>query len=177
MLTYPRGKNKIKADYKFVELYNFYKEVHGEKALSKEVVKKVYSKLFPEIVKLIVFDNLDFRMPARLGYIRVKKKLIEPKIDDQGNLDARRLSVDWKKTNKLWQKLYPEKSREELKQMKDKPLVRELNESTNGYRVTWYWDKTTCNIKNQNAYYINMTRDNDKILSRGTKLNNLNFYE
>jgi len=126
---------------------------------------------------MIVFDTLDFRMPARLGYIRVKKKLVEPKIDENGNLDTRRLSIDWKKTRRLWDKLFPGKNKDELKAIKDKPLVRELNEDYNGYRVVWYWDKTTCNIKNQDAYYIDVTRDNDRILSRGVKMNNLNFYE
>lgn len=175
-MTFKRGRRKVLANYKFDDIYKFYKELNGKKALPKSVVRQIYKKLFPTIVKMMVFDAFDFRMPARLGYIRVKKKLVEPKLDENGNLDARRLSVDWKKTTKLWNKLYPGKTQKEIKAIKNKPLVRELNEDYNGYRVTWYWDKTTCNIKNQAAYYINITRDNDRILSRGVKLNNLNFY-
>jgi len=176
MLVYQRGKRKVLADYKFDDIYTFYKERYKDKALPKSVVKKIYQKVFPDIVKLMVFDNLDYRMPARLGYIRVKKKLVEPKLDEDGNIDARRLSVDWKKTKRYWQKLYPDKNEEELKAIKDKPLVRELNDHSNNYRVVWFWDKTTSNLKNQNAYYINMTRDNDRILSSGVKTNKLNFY-
>lgn len=175
-LVYPRGKGRVKADYKFKEIYDFYKELNGEKALPKSVVMEIYKRLFPEIVKLMVFDNLDYRMPARLGYIRVKKKKIEVKLDSEGNVDARRLSVNWKKTLEYWRKLYPGKTREEIKEIEDKPVIRELNEHSGGYRVIWYWDKTTCNLKNQTAYYIDMTRDNDQILSSGIKYNNLNFY-
>ena len=108
-MIFKRGQRKVIADYKFDDIYRFYKEVHGSKALPKSVVREVYKKLFPAIVKMMVFDTLDFRMPSRLGYIRVKKKLVEPKLDENGNLDARRLSIDWKKTKKLWLKLYPGK--------------------------------------------------------------------
>lgn len=176
-MNFKRGPRKILADYKLDEIYNFYKELHGEKALPRSTMREVYKRLFPAIVELMVFDNFELRLPARLGHIRVKKKLVEPKLDENGNIDARRLSVDFKKTKKLWQKLYPGKTAKELKAIKDKPLVRELNEDFNGYRVTWFWDKTICNIPNQSAYYIKMTRDNCRILSNGVKYNNLNFYE
>lgn len=177
MLTFKRGCRRVKADYKFNEIYNFYKEQYGDKALPKETVRIIYSKLFPGIVKLMVFETLDFRMPAHLGYIRVKKKLVEPKLYDNGELDTRRLSVNWKKTKQLWQKIYPDKTAEEIKLIEGKPIVRELNENTEGYRLTWFWDKTTCNLKNQTAYYIDITRDNDKILSKAVQTNALNFYE
>lgn len=176
-LIFKRGPRKTLANYKLGEIYKFYKELYGKKALPRSTMREVYKRLFPSIVKMMVFDNFEYRMPSRLGYIRVKKKLVEPKLDENGNIDARRLSVDFKKTKKLWQKLYPGKTQKELKQIKDKPLVRELNEDYNGYRVVWYWDKTTCNLPNQAAYYINLTRDNDRILSSGVKFNNLNFYE
>lgn len=176
-LEYKRGKRKVLADYKFEEIYNFYKEVNGNRALPKKTVMEIYSKLFPAIVKLMVFENFDYRMPSRLGYIRVRKKEVGPKIDKNGNLDTRRLSVNWKATKRLWKKLYPDKTEEEIKAIKNKKVVRELNEHTNGYRMTWFWDKVTCNLKNQFAYYVNFTRDNDKILSAGVKNNSLNFYE
>ncbi len=175
-LTYPRGKSKVIADYKFGDIYKFYKELYGEKALPRDVVWKIYKKLFPAIAKLIVYENLDYRMPARLGYIRIKKKKIEIKLDKDGNVDARRFSINWKKTKKYWMELYPGKTGEEIKQIENKPLVRELNEHTDGYRMTWFWDKSTCNVKNQFAYYINMTRSHDQMLSSGVEYNKLNFY-
>jgi hypothetical protein len=176
MLIYRRGKRKVIADYKFEDIYKFYKEQYKEKALPKAIVRKIYSKIFPAIVKLMVFENFQYRMPKRLGYLSVKKKEVGPKLDSDGKLDTRTLSVNWKKTKQLWQEIYPDKTEIEIKAIKDKPLVRELNEHSNGYRCLWYWDKTTCNIKNQNAYYIDMTRTNDHILSNGIKYNNLNFY-
>ena len=116
-------------------------------------------------------------MPARLGYLRIKKKLVEVKLDKEGNVDARRLSVDWKKTKKYWQELYPGLTPQEISKLEGKPVIRELNESTDGYRMSWFWDKLTSTMKNQSAYYIGMTRSNDQMLSRGIKFNHLNFYK
>jgi hypothetical protein len=176
-LIYQRGERKVKADYKFDDIYKFYKERWGNKTLPKSVVREIYKRLYPAIVKMMVFESFDYRMPARLGYLRVKKKLIEPKIDENGNLDARRLSANWKKTRQYWRELYPNKTPEEIKAIKHKPIVRETNDHTNGYRMVWFWDRTTSNLKNQTAYYIDMSRTNDQILSNGIKYNkNLNFY-
>jgi hypothetical protein len=176
MLVYQRGKGRVKVDYKFDEIYKFYQERWGEKALPRKTVMQIYKKLLPAIVKLIIFENLDFRMPGRLGYLRIKKKLKEVKLTKSGEVDARNLSIDWKKTKQYWETLYPGKTAQEIAEIKDKPLVREMNEDTNGYRMLWFWDKLTCNIRNQSAYYLDMSRDNDRILSRGIKFNNLNFY-
>ena len=177
MLIYKRGKRKVLADYAFDDIYKFYKERYGDKALPKPVVHKIYKSVFPEIVKLMVFENLDYRMPARLGSLRVKKKLVEPKIDKDGNLDTRRLSLNYKATKRLWEKLYPDKTAEEIKQIKGKPVVRETNDHSNNYRATWFWNKLTCNIVNQSAYNVKLTRGNCMVLSHGVKNNKeLNFY-
>jgi hypothetical protein len=176
MLVYPRGNRKILADYKFKEIYNFYKERYKEDALPRHIVKEIYKRLFPEIVKLMVFENLDYRLPARLGSLRIKKKEVGPRINQDGKLDTRGLSVNWKKTKQLWQKIYPDKTANEISSIEGKPVVREMNEHSNGYRLIWFWDKSTCNVKNQSAYIINITRDNDKILSSAVKTNNLNYY-
>ena len=177
MLIYRRGRNKVLADYTFDDIYKFYKEVYKDKALSRKSVHEIYKRMFPEIVKLIIFDNLDYRMPCRLGSIRIKKKKASPTINEEGKLDTRKLSINWKKTKSLWEELYPGKTAEEIKLIKDKPRIKEINEHTNGYRMTWFWDKVTCNIPNQNAYYINLCREADKILSSAVKTNDLNYYK
>jgi hypothetical protein len=177
MIVFKRGKGKILSDYGFGEIYTFYKERYKDKALPKKTLKEIYKRLFPEIVKLMIFEALDYRLPSHLGYIRVKKKLSEPKINENGELDTRTLSINYKKTMRLWDSLYPGKTAEEIKKIPNKPVIRELNEHIDGYRLMWYWDKTTSTMKNQTAYFINMTRDNDRLLSGAVKTNNLNYYE
>jgi hypothetical protein len=178
MLAYRRGKSRVIADYSFDDIYKYYKSLYKDKSyLSKKQVKALYKEVFTEIAKMIVLDNLQFRLPANLGYLRIKKKYVEPTINENGELDTRRLSIDWKATKKLWQERYPGMSSEELKKIKNKPVIRELNEHTDGYRYVWYWEKLTSTVPNQTAYYIDMTRTNDQILSRASKVNHLNFFE
>ncbi len=177
MLVYKRGARKVLADYKFGDIYRFYKERYGEEALPKSVVHEIYKRLFPEIIKLIVFENLDYRMPARLGSLRVRKKLAVPLLDKDGNLDTRSMSINYKATKKLWEKLYPGKTAEELKLIEGKKIIRETNDHTNNYRLYWFWDKLTSNVANQFVYYINVCRDGDMVLSHAVKHNNLNYSE
>jgi len=174
--VYRRGRRKIIADYSFEDIYKFYKEQYGDEALPRGVVKEIYKRVFPEIVKLIIFETLDYHMPARLGYIKIKKRKVMPTLNEDGELDVHKLSINWKKTKRLWMKLYPDKTAEEIKQIPGKPVIRELNEHTDGYRFKWFWDKTTSNVKNQTAYYIDMTRSHDKMLAVASRTNNLNFY-
>jgi hypothetical protein len=178
MLNYRRGKRKVIADYKTDDIYKFYKQKYGDEALSRKAFMKILKETLPELVKLMIFENFEFSMPARLGTMRIKKKLVEPKLDENGDLDVRSLSVNYKKTKELWEELYPDKTPEEIKEIKDKPLVRELNEHTDGYRFIWYWDRLTCNIPNQSAYSIDMTRTYDRQLSNAAKtIKNLDYYE
>jgi len=177
MLTYKRGKRKVIADYKIDDIYRFYCESSPDNYVSKQMMHTLFKEMFPSIVKMIVLDNFQFRMPANLGDLRIKKKITKPSINDKGELDTHRLSIDWKTTKALWLQKYPDKTAEEIKSIEDKPVIRELNEHTDGYRYVWYWDKLTTNIPNQSAYYLDMTRTNDQILSGASKTNDLNFYK
>jgi hypothetical protein len=176
MLSYKRGKRDIIAENKIADIYKFYKSSINN-PVSQSVVKAVYKDVFPELIKLIVLENFEFRMPGKLGHLRVRKKRIEAKIDNNGDLDTRALSINWKKTKQLWEKKYEGLKEEELLAIPDKPVIRELNEHTDGYRFMWHWDKRATSIPSQNAYYIQLTRANKKILSQASKTNELNFFE
>lgn len=178
ILQYKRGNRKIIADYKTGDIYKFYKNKYGNEALSRKIFMRVLKGILPELILLMIFENFEFSMPARLGTLRIKKKLVEPKLDENGELDVRSLSINYKKTKELWMKLYPGKSPEEIKKVKNKPLVRELNEHTDGYRFIWYWDRLTCNVPNQSAYSLDMTRTYDRQLSNAARtIKNINYFE
>lgn len=177
MLVFKRGLRKIIADYKIKDIFKFYKKKYGEKALSQSRAHDIWKTFYPEIIKYMIFNNYEYLLPHHLGSFRIKKKKVEPKIDKEGNLDISKLSVDYKATKRLWEERYPGKTSKELKQIKDKPLVRELNEHTDGYRCSWYWDKMTCTVPNQSAYILEMTRTNKQLLSKAVSTNDLEFYE
>lgn len=179
MLRFLRGKRKVKADYMLDDAYKFYKRKYKDNTpVSKSVFRSILKECYPEIVKLIVLNNMQFRMPANLGLIYVRKKLVQPKLSEDGKLITKRLSIDWKKTKQYWEKLYEGKTPDEIAEMKDKPLIRELNEHTDGYRVHWFWDRTRSLLTNAKYYFFDMTRTHNQFLSHSVKtINNLNFYE
>lgn len=177
MLQFKRGKRKILADYKTDDIYKFYKTI-SKKPVSKSKFRAVLKDLFPELIKMIIFRNFDFRFQGGIGNLSVRKRKVEVKLNEDGSLDTSRLSINWKKTKKYWQELYPGKTAEEIKAIKDKPVIRELNDHTDGYRVYWNWDKRTSTVPNQIAYKLDMNREYDRLLSGAVRsVKKLDFYE
>ncbi len=177
MLQFKRGKRKVLADYKLKDLYNYYSS-EVKDPVDKETYKRVLGKIYPEIIKMIIFENMEFYFPNRLGTFRIKKKLTEVKLTEEGEVDVRALSIDWKKTKALWVEMYPDKKPKDFKAIKDKPLIRELNEHTDGWRYTWYWDRFTSNIPHQSYYTLDLNREYDRLLSKAAKtINNLEYYK
>ena len=89
-----------------------------------------------------------------------------------------KIPVDWKRTVDEWLVIYPGKSLEELKEIKNKPLIRILNEHSDGKKLFWYWDKYTSNVKNKTAYRLEVTRTWDRMLSNKVKkTKRLDYYE
>lgn len=155
-MFFGRGKNKIGVDYAFNDIYEFYKN-NSKTSLDKKTVRKVLTELNTELLKLVVYEGYDLYMGSRLGSIRIRKFNNSLRLDKNGEI-ANKLKVDWHKTRKKWEELYPKKSPEEIKKIKDKPLVYHLNEHTDNYVFKWYWDKVTCNIPNQSAYFFEPIR-------------------
>lgn len=177
MIYFKRGNRGVIADYKIKDLYKHYCNT-AKNPQSKQVFKRVLQRIYPEIIKMIVFENMEFYFPGRLGSIRIKKKLAEVKLTEEGGLDVRSLSIDWKKTKSVWAELYPGVDPKDIKQIKDKPLVRELNEHTDGWRYIWHWDKFISNIPNQRIYDLELIRDYKRILNKAaTTINDLNYYK
>ena len=87
----------------------------------------------------IIEDNLPFKMPCRLGVLRVKKSKMNYK-------DKNKLKVDWK-TSKEANK-----------------IVYHLNDHTNGYKFRFWWEKRGP-IKNLSVYSFTPIREYKRLLS------------
>ncbi len=156
MYKIKRGKTKIKVDYGFKELYKFYKS-GAENPIPSEILNKLLREYNNEILRMVIYDGLDYSMYFRLGSIRIKKRDNSLRLGEDGEVENK-LKVDWPKTHSLWTSKYPNKSFEELKKIRGKPLVYHLNEHTDGYVFRWFWDKVTSNIPNQSAYRFRAVR-------------------
>jgi len=173
---FKRGKGKVKSHYGLPGVIKLYKEMGG--ILNPTACSKILREVNGEIARLIVQENLELNMPERLGTLRVRKFKININKAD-GEIDITRLGPDWQASRKLWKELYPEKSPQELKAIKNKPIVRHLNKHSNGYSHEFYYNKQISNVKNKSAYSFAPARGIKNLLTSTIKDPNIkaDFYE
>lgn len=161
------------SDYGIVDIYRFYKKNQIEKGLpviDELVFRRILKYHNQEVCKSIVEESNEFRLPYRLGYLRIRKHQTKLKLDADGKLIKAHLKPDWKATNELWE------NNEEAK--KNKKIVFHTNTHSRGYYFKWYWDKRACNIKNSSVYSILMSRANKRSIAQAIKNNEkLDYYE
>jgi hypothetical protein len=173
---YKRGKGKIKSHHGLSDVIKIYKEDKG--ILKHSTCSRILRELNEELGKLIVLENLELNFAERVGTLRVRKFKININ-KAGGEIDITRLGPDWAATRKLWKETYPGKTPQELKEIKNKPIVRHLNKHSNGYSHEFYYSKKTCNIKNKTAYSFRPARALKNLLTSTIKNPNIkvDFYE
>jgi len=172
-----RGKNKIKPDYGIKDFFNYYKDNAKEPILDYNKFVSIWKDCSHAISKLIIYRNLDFSIPARLGNLQIRKLKSKVFLNPDGSLNKNKLAINYKASWEKWIKEYPNLTNEEIAKLKDKKPVYHLNEHTDGYRVKWVWDKFTATIKNQSIYSLKMTRQNKQELSKAIKNYKTDYYE
>jgi len=178
MVCFKRGNNKVKVDYTSKDVLKFYKNKYS-KAVNGKIFRQILQEYNLEILRMIIYDGLDYSMAFRLGSIRIKRFDNSLRLGEDGEI-ANKLKPNWSKTLKKWGELYPDKTSEEIRGIPDKPIVYHLNEHTDGTVFKWFWDKVTSNIKNQSAYRFepirSMKREAAKAWKNLPNLKNL-YYE
>lgn len=170
--------------YGLPELYKFFRNKFTRHERSSEVFidyktfRDVLTEFNKELSKMLIEESIEFKMPTRLGSLRIRKYKKRIYFNKDGSIDTSHLSVNWYDTIELWKKEYPEKDRHQLKLIKNKPLVYHLNEHTEGYGFMLYWSKIGSNATNRSVYSIKLTRANDRYLAFVAKNNpSVNYYE
>lgn len=174
-----RSKNKISVEYSSPDIYKYYCDTYGNpKELSQKQYTTITKEFFSKIIDMMIFDNIEFTFPRRLGNVRIVRFKNKLCLNTYGTLDKRRLRPDWKRTKDMWERLYPGKTWDEVVSIKGKPMVFHENKHTEGYSHIWKWDKTTCNVINHTAYSLEIARKNDRRLAAALQDDNneLNFY-
>jgi len=176
MIRYKRGKRKILADNKVNEIYKYYRSISKNNIDCKTFTKilRMYfggSLKFKGAFDYMIYDNMQLRLPKRLGSVYIIRFKKIPKIKPDGSLDKGKMVVDWDKTLKLWESKYNGKTVDEIKDIKDKKLIYNLNEHTNMYTAMFYWDRVSSNIQNQYFYDLDINRPYTAKLATSLKSN------
>jgi len=176
-----KGKNNSSATG-YLDRYRHYKKLIKEGAaaasydkynVSMSTYSKVINQFNKELADLIIFHAFEFRVPYRLGCIRIKKRLNKLRLDEDGKIDKSRLKINWGASNKLWEEKYGKMTQAEYKEITGKPLVYHDNKHSDRHVYRWYWNKMTCNVPRNTAYSFIPSRANKraitKIVTSGTK--------
>lgn len=145
------AKKRMEITAGLYDAYYMYKKEVGRNGISRQVYSDLCQEFNKRLSDKMVRESLEFRMPYRLGFLRVKAIKQQVIIKD-GKLDTTRMPIDWPACWEYWHEIYPGKSREEIKSIPNKKLIVHTNEHSDGYMMKWYWDRRQCNIKNYTAY-------------------------
>lgn len=137
--------NKYIIDFGIMDMYKTYKK-NSKNPVTKEQYNKIIGRFNSEVANLILAEAFEFRMPYRLGYLRIKKTTVKLILDRDGKLKKNYLRVDWASTKKMWE--------DNPKAREEKKLIYHLNKHTDGYYFRWYWDKSATNVSNISVYKI-----------------------
>lgn len=178
-----RTEGKNNSHKKIADFYKYYNKsvdsiigIKGNKTKgSYNVSTPKYGSIFKDInsgiMNLILLQNFEFKMPCRLGTIKVIKYKHSLKFKSDGTVDKKSWGVNWKETLLLWER--DEESRI------NKKLVYHLNDHTNGFVCKFKWNKRGCNIPNHFYYKFIASREHKRNLNKYLKDKSLNidFYE
>jgi len=153
MAFYGRGKNRIQKPYTMPDFYKRYQDTHDELyQIEYSLYRDIVSEFYKEMMNIILLDAKTFKMPFRLGDIKVFKKKMSLK-----HLSARQMN--WKETSKIGKRVY------------------HLNEHSRGYKYMFRWKKKSHCLKNAFLYRFVPSRANKRELARLIKTGEYDYFE
>ena len=160
-MTKKKYEHKIKITGTSKHAYDFYKEKYGRNGLPVNTFTKVCRRLNEIISDKIVEETFEFKMPHKLGFIRIKRAGHDVlPTNKEGGLHKGLMIVDWKETWNYWYEKYPDKTRAEIMAIKGKKPIYQTNPHTDGAIMKWYWFKQYCNIPNHSYYRFKPVKGN-----------------
>lgn len=150
---------RYKTSFPQREMYNSYKQNRKKKA---KIIRDDFFRLIAtfnrEVMKLILYKNLLFKIPYGLGVMQIIKiKKTNIVLDDKGNIIENDLVINRVATWKLWDK--------DPKAKAEHKYVYHLNEHTDGYVYKFRWNKYRAAVNNITSYKFNPTRSNKQWLN------------
>lgn len=171
-----RGKGKVTSDYSLKDIYKFYKAHSDGEVVSYKEFRRYVTLITSYIMHNILYEKMEFIVPQRLGSFRIKRRKNKIIIGDDGEVQTNYLKPDYKKCWGLWREQYPNTPDEDIAKIPNKEHIYHLNQHSDGYYNRFFWDKLTCNIRNQTAYSFTLIRKWKQEINRLSNQNEM-YYE
>jgi hypothetical protein len=159
-------KPKIKIDYGIRDYYKYYKSRYIQRnpavyGVSQSVYGRIISDFNKQLADLIVEYGQDIRLSGSLGTIGLRKYKPVLEQNPDGTI-KNNLPINYKETNKLWEKNPEAKSK--------RIYIRHTNKHTDGYVFTLHWFQKNAKFKNKFAYKMVFKRDFKRYVAQQVKL-------
>lgn len=156
---------RTSVDYTLFSMYNEYKAT-VENPVTYKQYKNFYNELSDSMYNLLLQGHV-IPLPCNFGNLKIYKK--KPKVIEtsDGELRLYGYRPDWKATKDLWKDKYPSRTLEELKQIKNKPIIFHKNIETDGYRC--YLDKDKCKLPGRAMIEFNFVRKKNREFNKFIK--------
>jgi hypothetical protein len=161
-MGFKRGEGKHKGDVKKYDFYSYYRKNTKFPKLERKEYSAFLKDLLTAFSEAIVRENMELKL-GKLGFIRVQAKKLHF-FDKDGNR-AKTLKVNWQKTWEYWESKYEGKTRDEIKQIKDKTVLFHENDHTNGEFYQHLWDKLTSIVKYRGLYQFIPSRQYSRLIT------------
>jgi len=170
-----RGNRKFISDYNVLDMYKYCKKEHGLKLTKKEFIEHL-NEITEYIVNRILFEADEYKLPHKLGHLRIKRRKQVLRLDAEGKLLVNKMMIDFNSCWKLWREQYPGKTDEEIAKIPNKKKVYFLNDHSHGYYNKFYWDKRSCVVQFNSIYKLEINRNWKQMLTKLSKQNMI-YYE
>lgn len=146
-------------DYKVTaslqDAYKLYKDLYNNIKDKNEYLAIAY-EINKVIADMIITQSLEYRLPERMGFLRIKKNK-QKLVIVNGRISPKKNVIDWENTWKVWKEMYPDKTWKEIKKLKGKKVLFQTNPHTDGEIMKWYWRKGG-GVKNSTVYVFNVVK-------------------
>lgn len=152
-----------------VDIYNFYVKTYGNphdiQLATFSAIVKDFNK---EVMRRILLQTLVFKLPSKLGTFSIGKLKHDVIIDENDNI--KRFiwyPPDWKSTKELWAR--------DPQAKKEKRIIRYMNDHSDGYTFTLFWDRSSCRVMNFKWYKAKLLKANKELLGSEVLAGNKSF--
>lgn len=155
--------SKVNVDYTIKDAYKDYKKSSIVDKVTEDIFKKLTYSYNKKIIENVIEKGKSFRIPGKIGEIKIVKFKVPLRLDDKGNLDVNRLRIDHNATWEYWYKLYGTRDRQTILRTtntKERPKIYHYNEHTGGFAFRWKWDKIDTRLDITTYYAFKPVRNN-----------------
>lgn len=156
----PTRYHRIKSDYGMMDYFWDYRKRYKNYNISRELYPKILRSINEKIFKEIVNKPYDFRIPKRLGYIKIRKYY--PEFSVVGNKVVKnKMMIDFPATFRLWES--------DPDAYEKKILLYYENDHSDGFVFKIKYDKRHSFYKNRSVYMFAPTRKMKNLLGKNIK--------